>query len=65
VVHELGVEDLVGETQVVLILAPLHELGHGALVVVARHRHLPARPATIMHHHVSHPPGLCRAPGVQ
>jgi hypothetical protein len=33
------VECLVGEVQVVLILAPLYELSHHALVVVARRPH--------------------------
>jgi hypothetical protein len=34
VVHELGVEHLVGEREVVLILAAPHELRHHPLVVV-------------------------------
>jgi Predicted kinase len=39
VVHELRVKCLVGVVQIVLILAPLYERSHRALVVVARHPH--------------------------
>jgi hypothetical protein len=35
VVNELRVKYLIGKIQVVLILAPLHELSHGTLVVLA------------------------------
>src|SRR5437762_6312643 len=57
VIHELRVECLVSERQVVLILAPLHELSHSTLVVIARHPHLP-RSGTSMHHFPSRSPGL-------
>src|SRR6266566_6229570 len=57
VIHELRMECLVSERQVVLILAPLYELSHHTLVVIGRH---PPPPAS-GHKHASPPspsPGL-------
>src|SRR5499427_8524938 len=58
VIHELRVECLVSERQVVLILAPLHELSHSTLVVIARH---PPPPA-FGNKHAAPPVALARTP---